>query len=102
MSPSTPTHLPQPACTIAQSGASPTPELQHGGKLWLSPSSLPELLALLKQHSGGGRAPRLVAGNTGAGVFCELWPKGEGVVLSLRRVREMRGLEREEVSSLML
>ncbi len=45
-----------------------------------------------------GKPPRLLAGNTGSGLYHSSWPVEE-VVLSLLRVKEMQGISQEGVSA---
>jgi hypothetical protein len=81
---------------MQEAAATAPSQLQHNGKLWLTPRTLPELISLLQQHSEGGRAPRITAGNTGSGLFHELWPAGP-VVISVSHVKEMHGVELRQV-----
>ena len=82
-----------------------------GSAGWAAPTSLAQLLELLKESgggSGGGRngpdqapRPRLVAGNTGAGVFKD-WPTPEERLIDVTRVPELRVLRRGAVRALMI
>lgn len=70
--------------------------VEGGGKLWHFPESLSELSEILKQHaSSAGGVQTIVAGNTGSGIYKELWPSASAVVC-VQRVREMRGIERKQ------
>lgn len=76
---------------------------------WAAPTSLAQLLELLKAGGGGSGArggpkqapgrPRLVAGNTGAGVYKD-WPTGEERLVDVTRVPKLRVLRRGPVRAL--
>lgn len=75
-----------------------------GGQEWAAPRSLGQLMDVLGQNRLGKRErsgqppPRIVAGNTGAGVYKD-WPSShEGIILDVTRVAEMRMLERTQVT----
>ena len=85
-----------------------------GGQSWAAPTSLAQLLGLLAT-SGGGRGAaatnktgrqtggqarmRLVAGNTGPGVYKD-WPTEQERLVDVTRVAELRALERTQVRPL--
>lgn len=48
--------------------------------------------------AAGGALPRILGGNTGSGLYKEIWP-AEAVVLSVLRVEEMRGVTLYEVGA---
>ncbi len=60
-------------------------------QLWLQPQSLAELWSARQQHP----AARLLAGNTGAGIFKDAWPH-DAVVIDVRLVAELHVLGRGE------
>lgn len=75
------------------------------GQAWAAPRSLGQLLEALGQNRHGGRERseqplpiRIVAGNTGAGVYKD-WPSGhEGTIIDVTKVAELRVLETTQVS----
>jgi hypothetical protein len=74
-----------------------------GGQEWAAPKSLGQLMDVLGQNRHGIRErsgqppPRIVAGNTGAGVYKD-WPSShEGIIVDVTRGAEMRVLERNQV-----
>ncbi|KAK9918869.1 hypothetical protein WJX75_007680 [Coccomyxa subellipsoidea] len=79
-----------------------------GGQEWAAPKSLGQLMDVLGQNRHGIRErsgqppPRIVAGNTGAGVYKD-WPSShEGIIVDVTRVAEMRVLERNQDGGLLI
>lgn len=86
-------------CAKAQSAESgSTARIQNpSGQTWSAPKTLAELLELLGQAStSGGSRPRLIAGNTGSGVY-KNWPSAEDDLIDVTRVAEMREMRITQV-----
>ncbi|PSC73608.1 indole-3-acetaldehyde oxidase-like [Micractinium conductrix] len=100
---------PPPARPTSAGAARKGPlRLQAGGRTWLAPRSLQELLQACADAGtsdgggdggdGGGPVPRFVAGNTGSGLFPQLWPSDCPLVITLGGVEEMRTVTEAEGS----
>ncbi|KAL4447705.1 hypothetical protein ABPG75_004924 [Micractinium tetrahymenae] len=86
----------QPGTPPAADGKTPL-RIEAGGRTWLAPTSLEELIeACAAQRAAGNDAaappPRFLAGNTGSGLFHDLWPAEDRLVVGLGRVRELRAV----------
>lgn len=65
------------------------------GKLYLVPKTLPELLGVLEQYANQQDDFRLIAGNTGAGVYHD-WPS-ERVLIDIKAIPELSKIETSKV-----
>ena len=72
--------------------------VKSGDQSWEAPSTLAQLLDLLKgSKDAPDQAPmRLVAGNTGAGVY-KNWPSAGDRLIDVTRVKELQVLQRTQV-----
>ncbi|KAL4424396.1 hypothetical protein ABPG77_005639 [Micractinium sp. CCAP 211/92] len=67
--------------------------IEAGGRTWLAPASLEELVEACKAHQAADKsAPRFLAGNTGSGLFQDLWPAQDKLVVGLGRVEQLRAV----------
>jgi xanthine dehydrogenase iron-sulfur cluster and FAD-binding subunit A len=73
-----------------------TRTLELGGRTWHSPRSLADAFAAMADARSAGRPFRLLAGNTGVGVY-KNWPD-EPVLISLNRVQELRAVSKVQVT----
>lgn len=97
---------------VAAAKAASTCVTVTGGQSWAAPTSLAQLLSLLSsggscgaaaskgRQTGGQARMRLVAGNTGPGVYKD-WPDEQERLVDVTRVTELRVLERTQVKSLL-
>ncbi|BDA48926.1 probable indole-3-acetaldehyde oxidase [Coccomyxa sp. Obi] len=82
-------------------------QVTGGGQVWAAPRSLGQLIGILGQAKGqpvAGRAQkhRIVAGNTGAGVYKD-WPSGDDAnIVDITHVAEMRVLHRTKEGGLLI
>ena len=76
--------------------------LRHEDQKWVAPTTLAQLLDLLQAASGGESQLldqaelRLVAGNTGPGVYKD-WPSSKNFLVDVTRVNELRVLQWTQV-----
>ena len=76
--------------------------LRREGQKWVAPTTLAQLLELLQAAIGGkSQLPdqaelRLVAGNTGPGVYKD-WPSSKNFLVDVSRVKELRVLQWTQV-----
>lgn len=132
----------QAACNGAgpgcNGGSAEALRLEGGGRVWVAPDNLQQLLDACAAAPATGAPPRFLGGNTGAGgclrrghhtslhvsylsrrrhaaacwpthccrpgpiavhagLFCELWPASDGLVVTLGHVKEMREVAVAEV-----
>ena len=71
-------------------GSSDGPAVTGARKQWLAPKSLQELFKTLEQCNSQNSTFRLIAGNTGAGVYHD-WPL-EQVLIDIHGVPELNGI----------
>ena len=69
---------------------SDAPVVTGASKQWLAPKSLQELFETLEQCNSQNSTFRLIAGNTGAGVYHD-WPL-EQVLINIHGVSELNGI----------
>lgn len=83
-------------CCMAQdkAGAAVIPAMTTG-KLYLTPKSLPELFGVLEMYANQQGDFRLIAGNTGAGVYHD-WPM-ERVLVDIKGIPELSKIEISKV-----
>lgn len=72
--------------------------LEQAGRTWVSPRTLADAFAAIGEARAAGRRFRVLAGNTGAGVYKD-WPD-EPVLVSLARVEELRQVSKVQVGAL--
>lgn len=65
------------------------------GKLYLTPKSLPELFGVLEMYANQQDDFRLIAGNTGAGVYHD-WPM-ERVLIDIKGIPDLTKIETSKV-----
>lgn len=73
----------------------PTQPATTTGKLYLTPKSLPELFRVLEQFENQQDDFRLIAGNTGAGVYHD-WPS-ERVLIDIKGISDLSKIETSKV-----
>lgn len=78
----------------AAAPAHPVPP-KSTGKLYLAPTSLPELFELLSEYAKQPEEFRVIAGNTGAGVYHD-WPL-ERVLIDIKSIPDLTKIEYSEV-----
>lgn len=71
--------------------AADTAPAKSTGKLYLAPKSLQELFGLLEQYANQEGDFRVIAGNTGAGVYHD-WPV-ERVLIDIKSIPELTKIE---------
>ena len=80
-----------------EKAAAPAPAvpLKSAGKLYLAPTSLPELFELLSEYAQQPEEFRVIAGNTGAGVYHD-WPL-ERVLIDINSIPDLTKIEYSKV-----
>lgn len=78
----------------AAAPAHPVPP-KSTGKLYLAPKSLPELFELLSEYAKQPEEFRVIAGNTGAGVYHD-WP-WERVLIDIKSIPDLAKIEYSKV-----
>lgn len=77
-----------------KAGAAVAPAMT-AGKQYLTPKSLPELFGVLEMYANQQDDFRLIAGNTGAGVYHD-WPM-ERVLIDIKGIPELTKIETSKV-----
>lgn len=79
----------------AAAASIPTPPGRTNGKLYLTPKTLPELFSVLEQYANQQDDFRVIAGNTGAGVYHD-WPL-ERVLIDIKGIAGLARIETSKV-----
>ncbi|KAL3141630.1 hypothetical protein ABBQ32_004865 [Trebouxia sp. C0010 RCD-2024] len=86
-----PDHLKQYVKDKAAAASMPTPSGRLTGKLYLTPKTLSELFSVLEQYANQQDDFRVIAGNTGAGVYHD-WPL-EKVLIDIKGIPDLARIE---------
>ncbi len=78
----------------AAAPAHPVPP-KSSGKLYLAPKSLPEMFELLSEYAKQPEEFRVIAGNTGAGVYHD-WPL-ERILIDIKSIPDLTKIEYSKV-----
>ena len=90
-------------CMIQDKAAAasiPAPPARTTGKLYLTPKTLPELLGVLEQYATQQEDFRVIAGNTGAGVYHD-WPS-ERVLVDIKGIPDLARIETSKVRCVLI
>ena len=85
----------------AAAASIPTPPAGTTGKLYLTPKTLPELLGVLEQYANQQEDFRVIAGNTGAGVYHD-WPSAERVLVDIKGIPDLARIETSKVRCVLM
>ncbi|CAL5222937.1 g5372 [Coccomyxa viridis] len=78
-------------------------QISGAGQTWAVPNTLAQLMDVLKAPSkaSGKEQLRIIAGNTGSGVF-KNWPNSDASLVDVTRVEEMRVLKQTDEGGLLI
>lgn len=84
----------------AAAASMPTPSGRLTGKLYLTPKTLSELFSVLEQYANQQDDFRVIAGNTGAGVYHD-WPL-EKVLIDIKGIPDLARIETSKVQLVLI